>query len=130
MRFTLRCGIASTFPTNMVSAASHTTSFCQPCGPSAADGSPKPPTRMRTRVANAATFTAAAMNPVTGAGAPSYTSGTHMWNGTAATLKANPAARSAAAAKSSPAMDAGAPPDAARRAAVATSARRVEPVAP
>ena len=27
------------------------------------------------------------MNAVTGVGAPSYTSGTHMWNGTAATLK-------------------------------------------
>ncbi len=30
------------------------------------------------------------MNPVTGVGEPSYTSGAHMWNGTAATLKAMP----------------------------------------
>ena len=29
------------------------------------------------------------MNPVTGVGAPSYASGAHMWNGTAATLKAS-----------------------------------------
>ena len=78
MRFTLRCGTASRFPSSIVSAESHTTSFCHPCGPSATDGSPKPPTRIRTSVAKAATLTAAAMKPVTGAGAPSYTSGTHM----------------------------------------------------
>src|SRR2546421_4045609 len=130
IRLTLRCGIASTLPTIIVSAASQTTSFCQPCGPRAAHGSPNPPTRMRTSVANAATFTAAAMNPVTGAGAPSYTSGTHMWNGTAATLKAKPAARRAAAAKRSVVVPAGAVPDAARRTAFATSPRRVDPVAP
>ena len=38
---------------------------------------------------NAAAFTPAAMKPVTGVGAPSYASGAHMWNGTAATLKAS-----------------------------------------
>ena len=45
----------------------------------------------RTSAAKAAAFTPAAMNAVTGVGAPSYTSGVHMWNGTAATLKAKPA---------------------------------------
>ena len=33
------------------------------------------------------------MNAVTGVGAPWYTSGVHMWNGTAATLNANPTSR-------------------------------------
>src|SRR5438067_804857 len=74
--------------------------------------------------ANAAAFTPAAMKPVTGAGAPSYTSGTHMWNGTAATLKANPEASSAAEAKSRVEAE---PPD---RTAEATSAMRVDPLAP
>ena len=37
-----------------------------------------------------ATFVADAMNAVTGVGAPWYTSGVHMWNGTAATLKPRP----------------------------------------
>ena len=47
-----------------------------------------------------------------------------MWNGTAATLKANPIASSAIAARAS-AIEPVRPPS-----AVATSARRVEPVAP
>jgi hypothetical protein len=37
----------------------------------------------RRKAANEAAFTAPAMKPVTGDGAPWYTSGTHMWNGTA-----------------------------------------------
>src|SRR5205814_2280010 len=93
-------------------------------------GVAEPPTRMRTSVAKAATLTAAAMKPVTGAGAPSYTSGTHMWNGTAATLNANPEARRAAAAKSNVVVPGGAPPVPATRTALATSPSRVEPVAP
>ena len=50
---------------------------------------------MSTRVksAIAATLGAAAKNAVTGVGAPSYTSGVHMWNGTAAILNARPAER-------------------------------------
>ncbi len=48
--------------------------------------------KTRRNAAKAAAFTAAAMNPVTGAGAPSYASGVHMWNGTAATLKPKPTA--------------------------------------
>ena len=37
------------------------------------------------------------MKPVTGDGAPWYTSGTHMWNGTAETLKTKPTRISAMA---------------------------------
>ena len=47
----------------------------------------------RTNSAIAATFGAEAKNAVTGVGAPSYTSGVHMWNGTAETLKQSPANR-------------------------------------
>ena len=45
---------------------------------------------MRSSAANAATLVADAMNAVTGVGAPWYTSGVHMWNGTAATLNPRP----------------------------------------
>ena len=82
---------------SIVSAASQTTSPPQSTTIRSPDPPPKPETRILTRTANAAAFTPAAMKPVTGAGAPSYTSGTHMWKGTAATLKANPAVRRAAA---------------------------------
>ncbi len=47
----------------------------------------------RTSDANAAALTPVAMNPVTGVGEPSYTSGAHMWNGTAATLNPKPISR-------------------------------------
>ena len=46
--------------------------------------------RIRNSAANPAAFVADAMKAVTGLGEPSYTSGVHMWNGTAATLKASP----------------------------------------
>src|SRR5438874_13526461 len=107
----------------MVRSASQTTRLRQPCEAAA---SPNPETRIRTSVANAAACTPAAMKPVTGAGAPSYTSGTHMWNGTAATLNANPDASSATAAYS----NADAPEGPPLRSAAATSASLVEPVAP
>src|SRR3954465_932054 len=48
------------------------------------------PTKIRRSAANAAAFVAAAMNAVTGVGAPSYTSGVHMWNGAADTLNPKP----------------------------------------
>src|ERR1700680_2804996 len=47
----------------------------------------------RTNSATAATLGAAEKKAVTGVGAPSYTSGVHMWNGTADTLNARPAKR-------------------------------------
>ena len=55
----------------------------------------------RISAANAATFVAADMNAVTGVGAPWYASGAHMWNGTAATLNANPTASRPIAANAS-----------------------------
>ena len=59
---------------------------------------------MNTRISAAkpAAFVADAMNAVTGVGAPWYTSGVHMWNGTAATLKPSPTRRSAKPASSVP----------------------------
>ena len=45
---------------------------------------------------NAAAFTAADMKAVTGAGAPSYTSGVHIWKGTAEILKPKPMMRNTA----------------------------------
>ena len=41
----------------------------------------------------AATLGAIANKAVTGVGAPSYTSGVHIWNGAAETLNANPDSR-------------------------------------
>ena len=49
-----------------------------------------PWTSTRNSAAKAAAFTPVAMNAVTGVGAPSYTSGAHMWKGTAATLNPKP----------------------------------------
>ena len=69
----------------MVTTASHHTAFCH-----VSIDSPSEWTMMRINAANAAALTAAAMNAVMGVGAPSYTSGVHMWNGTAPTLNANP----------------------------------------
>jgi len=45
------------------------------------------------RAANAAALEPTARNAVTGVGAPSYTSGDHIWNGTAEILKPKPATR-------------------------------------
>src|SRR5947209_9075560 len=44
----------------------------------------------RTKAANTAALVVTDMKAVTGVGAPSYTSGVHMWNGTIETLKAKP----------------------------------------
>src|SRR5882724_3529562 len=51
-------------------------------------------TNTRSNPANPAAFTAEAMKATTGVGEPSYTSGVHEWNGTAATLKPNPTSKS------------------------------------
>lgn len=48
---------------------------------------------VRTNMAMPATFGAAAKKAVIGVGAPSYTSGVHIWNGTTETLKQKPANR-------------------------------------
>ena len=49
----------------------------------------------RSRVARAIVFVAVAMNAMTAVGAPSYTSGVHMWNGAAEALNASPVTTSA-----------------------------------
>ena len=46
---------------------------------------------MRISIANEAAFEPTERNAVIGVGAPSYTSGAHMWNGTAAILNPMPA---------------------------------------
>src|SRR5436853_1602770 len=48
-------------------------------------------TKIRISIANDAAFDPTERNAVMGVGAPSYTSGAHMWNGTAAILKPTPA---------------------------------------
>jgi hypothetical protein len=53
------------------------------------DGSPS--TKMRSSIAKDAALEPTDRNPVIGVGAPSYTSGAHMWNGTAAILNPMPA---------------------------------------
>ena len=56
---------------------------------------------MRSIAANAAVLPTDAMKPLTGVGAPSYTSGVQKWNGTAATLKARPTSNIATPANAS-----------------------------
>ena len=51
----------------------------------------RPSTKIRSSIANDAAFEPTDRKPVIGVGAPSYTSGAHMWNGTAAILKPMPA---------------------------------------
>ena len=63
------------------------TSICCQSGASAGN----PFTRSRIAIAKAASFGPDPMISVTGVGAPWYTSGIHMWNGTTPTLKAVPA---------------------------------------
>src|ERR1700758_887356 len=53
--------------------------------------------RTRRSTANAAAFGAVDIRPTIGAGAPSYTSGVHTWNGAEATLKPSPTNISATA---------------------------------
>ena len=50
--------------------------------------------KMRSSIANDAAVDPTDRNAVIGVGAPSYTSGAHMWNGTAAILNPTPAATS------------------------------------
>src|SRR5579862_2803346 len=86
IRFTLDCVTAATLPTVMVTTAS-TQNSCRQSSPIA--GSPS--RKMRISIANDAAFDPTDRNAVTGVGAPSYTSGAHMWNGTAAILNPTPA---------------------------------------
>src|SRR5258707_12883647 len=86
MRLTFDCVTAATLPTVMVIAESTQNSRRQSAF---IVGSPL--TKMRISIANDAAFDPTDRNAVIGVGAPSYTSGAHMWNGTAAILKPTPA---------------------------------------
>src|SRR3990172_731347 len=86
MRLTSSWTSAARFPTTSDAQASAAAATVQI---SACSGNAVTSTRQVTT--NAAALVAAAMNAVTGVGAPSYTSGVHMWNGAAETLNASPA---------------------------------------
>src|ERR671919_1089550 len=77
--------MASVEPRIIVRAA-----IAQSAGRRSQETGPRAVVNTLRSAANAATFVPAAMNAVTGVGAPWYTSGVHIWNGTAATLNPNP----------------------------------------
>src|SRR3954466_12615083 len=87
---------AITAPTTMLNAAS-----TQIIGVQSHCSGANATLNTRSSAANAATLVAADMYAVTGVGAPWYASGAHVWNGTAATLNANPTASRPAAARAS-----------------------------
>src|ERR1700733_11735072 len=72
-----------------IEAIETNTTIC--CHSSTMPGNAVSATRVNTAIA--ATFGAEAKNGVTGVGAPADTSGAHMWNGPAETLKHSPASR-------------------------------------
>src|SRR5258708_9678046 len=88
MRVSEGCASASRLPPTIVAMASATPTACAGAEP------PNDSPSTRNNAANAAALTPVAMKPETGVGAPSYTSGAHMWNGTAAILNANPTSSS------------------------------------
>src|SRR5687767_15964462 len=94
MRFRLLCATPTTVPRIIVAAAMTATTGAQ----SARNGS-KEERNTRANDANAAALTPVDMNPVTMAGAPSYASGVHMWNGTAEILNAKPTSSSPSASR-------------------------------
>src|SRR5882757_7555461 len=82
--------MATTLPIAIDSTDSTTSIWLQSaCEPASASG------RSRMASANAASFEAVPMNSVTHVGEPSYTSGIHMWNGTAPSLNPIPTIRNA-----------------------------------
>ena len=85
MRLMLVWAMATTFPTVMVATArTHRTMFHWTVKWG------KTSNMTRAKAAKAAALTPTAMKAVTLVGAPSYTSGVHMWKGTEATLKPKP----------------------------------------
>ena len=86
MRLRLVCAIAARLPTNSEPMESTISICCQ----SGASGN-MPSTSRRMTMANAASLGAPPMSRVTAVGAPWYTSGIHMWKGTAPILNAKPA---------------------------------------
>src|ERR1700749_4134683 len=94
-----------------------------PCQAWKLNGNASSHTRMNA--ANAAAFTVAAMYAVIADGAPSYTSGAHMWNGTVATLNPKPTSISPM-----PVTSNGLPPRLYSDVRPAITVRFVDPVAP
>ena len=86
MRFRLLCVSAATFPNVMVMTARTQNNAVQ-----SAETAGNPSTKIRINIANEAALDPTDRNAVTGVGAPSYTSGAHIWKGTAAILKPIPA---------------------------------------
>src|SRR4051812_34129785 len=84
-----------TLPTIIVAIARPARAVCQN---EYAEGNASSHTRRNA--ANAAAFTVAAIYAVIADGAPSYTSGAHIWKGTVATLNPNPTSRNAMPASS------------------------------
>src|SRR5262245_21997043 len=85
MRLTFDCATPTTVPTIIVAAA--ITQITEPHVPRSGSNADR---NTRTKAAKGAAFTPVDMKPVTAGGAPSYASGVHMWNGTAATLNPKP----------------------------------------
>src|SRR3954462_10248188 len=85
IRFTLFCSNAPIFPSVIDSAADIQTS--QNHALSVPRAAPK---RIRNSTAKAAALGPVDINATTGAGAPSYTSGVHTWNGAEAILNPIP----------------------------------------
>src|SRR5262245_37119557 len=83
MRLRLDCAMATTLPNTSDNTASGASMSCQ-----VAPTLPMPWASNRNANANDAIFGSVDRNSVTAVGAPLYTSGTHMWNGTAPNLKA------------------------------------------
>src|SRR4029453_19163711 len=81
IRLMFDCVSAAKLPTVIVMIASTQNRSCQLW---LIEGSPS--WKIRSSIANDAAFDPTDRNAVTGVGAPSYTSGAHMWNGTAAIL--------------------------------------------
>jgi hypothetical protein len=91
------CTIAITEPTTMVRIATPHSTGCQS---QRADG--RATYVIRNSPPKAATLVQAAMKPVTGVGAPWYTSGVQEWKGAAPTLNSSPISTMATPSRSSP----------------------------
>src|SRR5271165_7273258 len=85
MRLMLVWVSAAKLPTTMLSSAD-----AQMNGSQRAEMESNAVKKTRTNTAKATALGPTDMNSVTGAAAPWYTSGAQIWNGAAATLKANP----------------------------------------
>src|SRR5919109_5329510 len=94
MRLRLVCATPNTVPTIIVAAAT-----VQRTGAQSLIIGSRADRNTRANAAIAAALTPVDMKPVTTAGAPSYASGDHMWNGTAAILNPKPTIRSPTASR-------------------------------